>query len=502
MKSTLYKLGRSLDSVIGILSPQRALFRELARQQYQRQYAAAKAPRTQGDWIPVDKDINEIIAESGKRVRDRVRQLVRDFPVFAHALKCVTDLVVGSEIQLQAQVHISEDPASDLDTVINQRIEEAWKRWCDEADVAGKLSFAEIQQLAIRQLYETGEYLVILEHLKRDHERFLPFALQMIEPDRLTDVYAEPRQGNDINQGVEFNKKTGAPVAYWFESENSHKPKRILAKNVVHGFMTLRPGQLRGISPLAPAVLCARDLMDFLGSSIDKAKLHSNILAFVKTPYVHELQQKRTKKSGDKKIEHYEPGTIEYLRPGEDVQLSSTSAPGDDFGPFVKVVLRMIAMCGDVPYARVADDYEGMNYSTMRVVQSHVAKAVMPIQLHLNRNLNNPVNNRFLDVAVLCNRLDLPGYDLNSYHYRSRNWLTPGIDSIDPLKETKADLDAIRACILAPQDAIARRGHDPDATLDKLAAWYKKIKDKGLDQYFEIGNTALANNPAALGVEE
>ena len=88
-----------------------------------------------------------------------------------------------------------------------------------------------------------------------------------------------------IDQGVEYDKMTGRVIAYHFtDPDGWGRVTKVLAKDVVHGFETRRPGQLRGISPWTPGVILAGDLNSYIGATVDTAKLAAKWLALVDTP--------------------------------------------------------------------------------------------------------------------------------------------------------------------------------------------------------------------------
>ena len=87
-----------------------------------------------------------------------------------------------------------------------------------------------------------------------------------------------------MKQGIEYDPATGRVVAYYLaDPEGFGKGERVPAENVIHGFKTLRPGQLRGISPYAPGVLLAKDLQDLMDAELDASKMAAKYLALVKT---------------------------------------------------------------------------------------------------------------------------------------------------------------------------------------------------------------------------
>ncbi|MFQ8888720.1 MAG: phage portal protein [Bilophila wadsworthia] len=87
-------------------------------------------------------------------------------------------LVVGNGIRLQAYYGAGKASAT-LDAELNEAVESAFERWCEQADFSGRLHFYDMQALAERQLLECGEYFFIRRF---DRGRY---ALQGIEGDRL-----------------------------------------------------------------------------------------------------------------------------------------------------------------------------------------------------------------------------------------------------------------------------------------------------------------------------
>lgn len=465
------------------------------------QYAAAKTTRLSGAWSPVDSNVNTIISASSPAVRARVRQLVRDFPYFARAVNILTEYTVGSGIGFQSRV---QDKDGKLNTPVCNRIEDAFRFWCDEADFAGRLHFDEIIELDKRQDLECGEFLMIRRTLK-DPGRYLPLAVQLVEADWLSSSGARPFQaGSNLDQGIETDRVTGRVIGYHFtDPDGWGKSSRVRAENVTHGFHTQRPGQLRGISPFAPGVLVANDLSAMMDSTIDTTKMASKYLAMVETPDPVGRQVGvgvALDTDTGNKIETLENAIIEYLRPGEKVTLSSNPNPGATFGPFVKLVLCMFAVTTGAPYELISGNYEGLNYTVSRTVRNDFAHSLRPICARHIRHACMPIFRLFLDEAVLFGKLSLPGYYSNPYPYLRCEWQPPGMEPIDPLREIKARVDEVANNLRSPQEIIKARGRDIEDVYREIAAAKKLADDLGITP--EEVSTALAGNPAAVEAQD
>ncbi|KKN52423.1 hypothetical protein LCGC14_0612770 [marine sediment metagenome] len=505
----------ALDNAFEALSPKWGFNRQFYRDQNKKvakkqssendatgrwgsRYAAASTTRLTGAWSPVDSSVNELISDASATVRARVRQLVRDFPYFTRAVNLLTDYVVSDGMTFQSRVKNSDGK---LNKPVVQKIEDSFNFWADEADVAKKLHYYEMDALSKTQDSECGEFLFIKRYRKGEG-RYLPYALQMIESDWLTDIGTEPGSAeNDIDQGIEYKKATGEVVAYHFTDPDSWGlVVREPAESVIHGFKTLRPGQRRGISPFVPAILLAHDLSEYMDTEMDGAKMAAKYLAMVTTPDPVAWQAARASTDPDteKKIEEMENTIIEYLRPGEGVEIASNPRPGTNFPPFVKLILTMLGITVGVPYELLSGEYQGLNYATGQIVRNDFAYQLRPIAVRHVRHFAQRNFVPFMDHAVMNGKLDLPGYYTNPTPYLQCAWQPPGMEPVDHLRTAKAQIEQVHAGLRSPIEIVGARGRDLEDVYNEIEIAKGMAKDHKLD-FSEKPNTAMANNPAALG---
>ena len=65
-----------------------------------------------------------------------------------------------------------------------------------------------------------------------------------------------------------------------------------------------------------------------------------------------------------------------------------------------------------------------------------------------------PTTLPFFDSAVLTGKLDLPGYYINRAPWVRSEWQPPGMEPIDPLRESKANIDDVNAVHRSPIEII------------------------------------------------
>lgn len=504
------RAGFALDRVLGFFAPGLGRARMASREQFismdaavkKRMYAAARPTDDAGGWIPYDGDVNSLIRSSSHPVRARVRQLVRDFPYAKRAQKLRNALIIGNGIRMQARVKNAD---GELDQVANAAIENAFAEWAQKADITEQHTFADLQALADRQLFECGEYFFIKRYLRGKKH---PLRLQPIEPDRLpfASYGTSIAPGCDIESGIEYEKATGRRVAYHFLDDGyAAKTIRIPADLVIHGYEMERPGQMRGISPIASAVMVAGDLSDLLESELEAMRMASRYVGFLRTNDLPGFQAGVGAKPNGKKgktVEHLDYATIQYLRQGDDFTLAKVDRQSGTFEPFIKFNLRTFSVGAGLTYELISGDYDKISYSNLKGIRLDLGVVLRPIQRNHINWLCRPASSAWLEAALLTDRAVMPyAGRLSPSCYA---WIPQGLESPDRQKDVKADADEIRLGVNSPQRICASRGVVFEEMLDEIAEAQKKAAERGVT----LGDVVsyMKNNPAALeeqdGVEK
>lgn len=492
------RMGYALDRIISVVAPGLGNARLAARDDLTaRMYAAAKPTEDLNGWLPYDGDVNSVIRSSSTTVRSRVRQLVRDFPYAKRAEKLRNALIVGNGIRMQARF---KSPDGTMNREVNKVLEGSFAEWAQKADITETQSFVDLQNLADRQLFECGEYFFIKRYMKGKKH---PLRLQPIEADRLPfgDGTAKVADGHEIKDGIEYEKATGKPVFYHFQDDGfAAKAIRVPADLVIHGYEMERPGQLRGISPIASAVMVAGNLADLLDSELEAMRMAARHVAFVQTNDIPGFQKgvnSRGKGQDGKKksnVEYLNHATIQYLRQGDNFTLAKVDRQSGTFEPYIKFNVRTFVICAGLTYELVSGDYDKISYSNLRGIRMDLSVVIQPIQRQHIGWLCRPVSAAWLESSMLSIPALLPYARLLTP--KSYAFIAPGMESADRLKDVKADADEIDLGVNSPQRICSRRGVDYREILDEL----KEAKDEAERRGLTLGNinTALATNPAEL----
>ena len=471
-----------------------------------RQYAAARQTRMTGDWRPINSGVNELLRSSRPVILARTRQLIRDFGYLGRAKRILVNYRVGDGIVLQSRVHeeqVSPDDKPKLNMRAIQQIEDVWRWWCDDCDAAGRMHYFDFERLWCGEDVEAGESILAMRW-DSGNGRYLPLTLQSYEAEWLADMPVAPvEKGNLFDQGIELDPYTMRPVAYHFSvpqgytSISAKRSARVPAQLILHGFEPLRSQQVRGISPFTAGLLLADDLQECVASTVDRFKLASRWLAFVTTEDTMDWMRNRSKADDQgRRVIDMQNAIMEFLKPGEKVDINSADIPGDSFGPFVTFILRTLAISTDTPFELLSGNYGDLNYSTMRVLRNDFKRMNRPgIRRHI-RQFSQPLFRAVMDAAHLAGRIDLPGYRRDPWRYWECIWQEPGQDPLDLLRESRAYVELANNRHWSPQETILARGRNPEDVLDECEEWEAELKRRNLN--VQQTSKSLSTNPAAV----
>ena len=98
---------------------------------------------------------------------------------------------------------------------------------------------------------------------------------------------------------------------------------------------------------------------------------------------------------------------------------------------------------------------------------------------------------------MLSGALDIPGFAENPASFLAVKWIPPKWDWVDPLKDRKAEIEAIEAGLKSRSDVIESEGYDAEEVDRRIAADHAREQGLGL----KFGRPAAAQEEAAIGVE-
>jgi lambda family phage portal protein len=484
----------------------------------QRNYAAAQVNRLTQGWSTVSGSANSEIHRSLDAVRARSRKLANDDEYVKKWLAMVTTNVVGpTGFRFQARVY---DKPGSPDTYANDAIEAAWAKFCKKGvcDVTGRQSMTGLQQLAMKAVARDGEFLIQIVRGTAAANAY-GFALQLLDVDRLATTLNKPAEGgaNAIRMGVEVNAY-GRPVAYHLKTNHpgdlyqttsgirGDHYQRVPAADIIHEFVADRPEQVRGMPWAHAAMIRLNNLGGYEEAAVIAARVGASKMGFFTTP---DGQAEVVSTGTDDGTEQggltmdADPGVFQSLPEGVQFQPFNPDYPTAMYADFVKANLRGIASGLGVAYHALANDLEGVSFSSIRSGTLEERDVWMLIQEWFAQSFLDRVHAEFMQAALAFGQITLPNGStlpiskldkFTPHTWQGRRW-----EWVDPLKDIEADIAAINAGLKSPQSVAAKLGLDYEDLLVEIQAATAMREAMGIKLPSEMAAAAAAAGAAAAG---
>jgi len=448
-----------------------------------RGYAAAKQTRLTSDWTMATKSANSEIRADLETLRARARQLERDNDYIRRYFKVLENNVLGAGgIKLQAK---AKDEDGSFDTAANAKVEAAWRNWgtMGNCTVTGSQSWQDAQRLILRSVARDGSCII---RKVTNYDNPHRFALQILEADLLNnDANVRLKNGNTIRMGIELNEWE-KPVAYHlrdghkgdeFGMNQPNKTNRIPADEIILAYLPERAHQNIGVPWIVSAMTRLNMLNGYEEAELVAARVASAKMGFYIKNEQGEGYQGEQDETGNL-INQAEPGAFEELPFGTDFKTFDPSHPTANYADYVKACLRGIAAGLGVSYTSLANDLEGVNYSSIRAGLLEEREEWKQIQNWFTTHLCQPVFDAWLPYALLSGALDLPAAKVEKFaavEWKPRRW-----QWVDPLKDTQASVIAVANGFKSRRAIIAEAGGDIEDTYAELEQDDRLADAKGI----------------------
>lgn len=434
-------------------------------------------------WAPLVAADQEMRAEM-RSLRANARELARNNPYVRQYLALLVANVIGPKgVRLQGQVRRNDGT---LATTINDKIERHWYRWGRSVTVDGRQSLQRLSTALLKAVAVDGEAFVRKVY-GYPHNSYR-FALQPLDADLLDHEYNMPAGDgkNEIRLGVEVDSWL-RPVAYHFWDRHPddlnttlpRKRERIPADEIYHLYDPDRVNQTRGVTWFKAVMRSLKMLAGYVEAELVAARTASAKMGWLSYKDASAFDPPEP---GAVQTMDAEPGTVETLPPGMEFVPWSPEHPSTAFPPFVKQILRETACGLRVSYNALANDLEGVNYSSMRsglLIERDWWRVLQRwwIECFLDR-----VYRDWLSTALLAGELVLDTRDPR--RFEEVKWQPRGWAWVDPLKDVQAAILAISAGLGSRTGALAEQGDDFEDVIADLQEESALAAEAGLS--FEL----------------
>jgi lambda family phage portal protein len=400
-------------------------------------------------WMPSWFGSNKFVNTELRTLRDRSRDLYNNTALGATIIDNLTVNTIGAGLDM-----ISEPDADFLMTAIpglkpediqrkKKEIESWWSIYVSgtDADIEGKRTYAELETLAYKTKLISGEVMALLPVVPRIGSPFRT-RIQILEGDNIGSGFGVPA---NAPYGVETDSH-GVPVAYWLAPGPGMKAERYPVygertwrRNVLHVYDQDRPGQQRGIPALTRIMGTLKNIDRHKESELVARLVQSYMTAVVKSPVADMLGAPASNKPEQSDIE-LGPGAVQYLTPGEELQLIDPNRNASDYRQFLDGEYRDIGMAMGIAYEELVLQFNS-SYSASRMARMENYKRASIRRWAWAAAYHQPIFQEWLAEQVGMGRIELPGYTTSQLVRRAwaaARWVGDPPGSIDDLKEAQA----------------------------------------------------------------
>jgi lambda family phage portal protein len=306
--------------------------------------------------------------------------------------------------------------------------------------------------------------------------------LRLIEADQVASPTLVPDTRRYLD-GIRFDAD-GNPISYdvlknhpgegFFVVDDDYDT--VPAADVVHYFRCDRPGQIRGIPDITPALPLFAQLRRFTLAVLAAAETAAEFAGILYTdaPANGEADA----------AEPFEPIELEKrmlltMPGGWKMAQMKSEQPSTTYSEFKKEILNEIARCLNMPFNVAAGNSSGYNYASGRLDHQTYFKSIRVEQSQLARVVLDRILHAWLREATL-----IEGYLPNSLRTLDstfeHQWFWDGHEHVDPAKEANAQATRLGSHTTTLADEYARKGQDWETQLRQRSKELQLMSELGL----------------------
>jgi len=481
---------------------------------------AAKIDNLVSGWVTTPVPINQQIENTLRTIRARSRQLAKNDPYVRRFLQLARSNIVGPNGFTLRSLVMTNKGKPDIEA--RNAVQSAWIRAMRPGEIcySDKHSGIDMWNLCTDSLARDGE-VIILENTGNAAGTF-GINFRFVDPELLDVNHKTIVNGNKVRMGIETDDRARVIAYHLHSTDTTHSHYyavgsrgflRIKSEFITHLFRTEYVDQLRGFPHTASAMIRLRMLNGYEEAELVGARGGAATMGFLirgeqgkvfdEDSTVDPNQDPAELIDGDAKPASQETieaeaGTFHYLEHGAEVKMYDPDHPNSSYAAFIKAVLRGIASGLGVNYNTLANDLEGVNFSSIRAGVLEDREAWKASQKFLIEHAVDRMFLRWLGPALLSGQiklsrgLRLASSDierLSDHEFQGRRW-----PWVDPLKDMQANKLAIDERLTSRSKLIRDLGEDPLALWDEIEAENALLDEKSI--------TPIASTPVPVDDKE
>lgn len=488
-----------IDRSIALISPQKALKREVARRKLNilntgySNYGASTSKKSLLGWLSRGGSPKEDISDNIKVLRQRSRDLYMGSPLATSAIKTNRTNVIGSGLKLKSQIDGEFLGLSAEETrKLEGNIEREFNLWAESknCDIERLNDFYELQQIAFMSWLMNGDAFVMLPVLKRKFEVY-DLRILLIEADRVCNKnYIS--NSERLQEGVETNER--GEIEYYhicsrhpLSTTYDKAPEWVKVKaygdrtgrpNILHLMENERIGQRRGVPILAPVIEALKQISRYTEAELMAAVISGMFTVFIESKDTNEgnafganISFEDEVDSDDENSYELGNGAVVQLGEGETAKEVNPGRPNEKFEGFVNSITKQIGSALEIPKELLTKEFTA-SYSASRAALLEAWKMFRMKRTWMANDFCQPIFVEWMHEAVAKGRIYAPGFftdPLIRKAYCQAEWSGPSAGQLDPQKEVNAAVSRIeQGFSTAAKETMELTGGD----------YYKNVKQR------------------------
>lgn len=396
-----------------------------------------------------------------KRLRERARYEVANNSFANGIVKTLANDCIGTGPRLQVLTG---------DTSANLKLQNEWWKWSQAVGLPRKLRAMRMARAV-------------------DGESFLQFVtnpaltspvqldIVVIEADQVSTPGLSTETATEID-GIKFDAN-GNPESYAVLKQHpgdgsSSEFTVVPAAEMVHDFRMDRPGQVRGIPEITPALPLMAYMRRYTLAVIQAAETAAEMAVV--------LQSQASGDDGSDEIEPFAEldmvrGTMLTLPAGYTAEGFKAEQPTSTYPQVIDCLIREFSRCINMPFNIAAGDSSRYNYASGRMDHQTYFKSIRVDQDDIEDRILDRIFLAWLDEAVL-----IPDFipNLGPIATWDHQWFWDGTEHVDPVKEATAQQTRLEMHTTTLAKEYARAGLDWEAELRQRGKEIKLMQQLGL----------------------
>lgn len=486
------RLGRPPGTPTATLQPDpQTLAIAKAMQTFRARYDAAGRGRRMTGWNAPSSGPNAAM-QGLQTIRDRSRDASRNDWAGESGIQKWTTSLVGIGITPRFKRIKSKTR--------KQYITDLWNDFVQRSDADGVLNLYGQQTLAVRSWMDAGEVFARRRARFPDEGLAVPFQVQLLEAEMVpmldADSYSGLPVGNIIRSGIELDKR-GKRIAYWVYKQHpgdnsmvnmqANDLVRVAASDMIHMFEQKRPGQLRGVSMLAPVLARLRNTGDYEDATLERQKLANLWVGFI-TRTLPTLDpndinngaltglEQETAADGSGLLP-LKPGLIQELEDGQNFQFANPPEAGTNYSDYMRTSHLGTAAASGIPYELFSGDIREVSDRTLRVLVNEFRRFAEQRQWQIIiPQFCQRIVDWFADASAISGLIGVDEVDMvRRVEHAPHGWAY-----IHPVQDVQGKALEVLNGFRSRSSVVGERGDDPDTVDEERSVDMKREEGFGL----------------------